>query len=57
MRKLRKSILLTFEDAKNLKIIEPQFTLLMKTNESKEVEKLTSNSLVKAKSVFYTEIP
>jgi hypothetical protein len=29
----------------------------MKTNETKEVEKLTSNLLVKAKSVFYTEIP
>ena len=57
MIRLRKSILRTFEDAENLKVIEPGFTLLMKTNERKEVEKLTSNSLVKAKSVFYTEIP
>jgi len=28
----------------------------MKTNKTKEVDKLTSNLLVKAKSVFYTEI-
>lgn len=29
----------------------------MKTNKTKEVNKLTSNLLVKVKSVFYTEIP
>jgi hypothetical protein len=29
----------------------------MKTDETKEVDKLTSNLLVKAKSVFYNEIP
>ena len=46
-----------FEDARDLKLIEPRFTLLMKTNKIKEVDKLTSNLLVKAKSIFYTEIP
>jgi hypothetical protein len=30
---------------------------MMKTDEIKEVEKLTSNLLGKAKSIFYTEIP
>lgn len=56
LTKLRKSILVIFKDAQNLKLIEPRFTLLMKTNKIKDVEKLTSNLLVKAKSVFYTEI-
>jgi len=57
MPKLRKSILIIFKDAQDLKLIEPRFTVLMKTNETKEVEKLTSNLLVKAKSIFYAEIP
>jgi hypothetical protein len=57
MTRLRKSIIIIFEDAQNLKVIEPRFTVLMKTNETKEVEKLTSNLLAKAKSIFYTEIP
>jgi hypothetical protein len=56
LTKLRKSVLVIFKDAQNLKLIEPRFTLLMKTNKIKDVEKLTSNLLVKAKSVFYTEI-
>ncbi|NES79939.1 hypothetical protein [Okeania sp. SIO1H4] len=55
--RLRKSVLIIFEDALDSKLIEPRFTLLMKTNKTKEVEKLTSNLLVKAKSIFYTEIP
>ena len=57
MARLRKSILIIFEDARDLKLIEPRFTLLMKTNKTLEVDKLTSNLLVKAKSIFYTEIP
>ena len=57
MTRLRKSIVVIFEDAQDLKLIEPRFTLLMKTNKTKEVDKLTSNLLVKAKSIFYTEIP
>ena len=57
MTRLRKSIVRIFEDAQDLKLIEPRFTLLMKTNKTEEVDKLTSNLLVKAKSVFYTEIP
>lgn len=43
--------------SQHTKLIEPRFTLLMKTNKIKEVDKLTSNLLVKAKSIFYTEIP
>jgi hypothetical protein len=57
MTRLRKSVVTIFEDAQDLKLIEPRFTLLMKTNKTEEVEKLRSNLLVKAKSVFYTEIP
>ena len=57
MTRLRKSIVIIFEDARDLKLIEPRFTLLMKTNKTKEVDKVTSNLLVKAKSIRYTEIP
>ena len=57
MTRLRKSIVIIFEDARDLKLIEPRFTLLMKTNKTKEVDKLTFNLLVKAKSIRYTEIP
>ena len=57
MTRLRKSIVIIFEDARDLKLIEPRFTLLMKTNKTLEVDKLTSNLLVKAKSIRYTEIP
>ena len=57
MTRLRKSIIIIFEDAQDLKFIEPRFTLLMKTNKTEEVDKLTSNLLVKAKSIRYTEIP
>ena len=57
MIRLRKSIFLTFKDAENLRLIDSRYALLMKTNEIREVEKLTPNLLVKAKSIFYTEIP
>jgi hypothetical protein len=57
MTRLRKSIIIIFEDARDLKLIKPRFPLLMKTNKTLEVEKLTSNSIVKAKSIFYTKIP
>lgn len=57
MRKVRKSIFITFKEAENLKLIEPRFILVMKTNEREKVEKLTPNLLGKAKSIFYTEIP
>ena len=56
MTTLRMAILLTLEDAKRLQLIEPRFTLLMKTNKIKEVEELTPNLLIKSKSVFYSEI-
>jgi len=56
MTRLRKSIVVIFEDALDSKLIEPRFTLLMKTNKTLEVDKLTSNLLVKVKSIFYTEI-
>lgn len=57
MRKVRKSIFITFKEAENLKLIEPRFILVMKTNKREKVEKLTPNLLGKAKSIFYTEIP
>ena len=57
MTRLRKSIFINFKDAENLQLIDSHYTLLMKTNEIIEVEKLTPNLLVKAKSIFYTEIP
>ena len=56
MTRLRKSIVVIFEDALDSKLIEPRFTLLMKTNKTLEVDKLTSNLLVKVKLIFYTEI-
>jgi len=40
-----------------LKLIEPRFTIVTKTNKTKEVEKLTSNYLSRAKYIRYTEIP
>lgn len=57
MRRVRKSIFIIFKEAENLKLIEPQFILVMKTNEREKVEKLTPHLLGKAKSIFYTEIP
>lgn len=41
MARLRKAILIIFEDARDLKLIEPRFTLLMKTNQRRKVGKLT----------------
>jgi len=52
MRRVRKSIFITFKEAKKLKLIEPRLTLVMKTNEREKVEKLTPNLLGKAKSIF-----
>ena len=43
----------------NIKIrilIELRFTLLMKINKTKKVDKWTSNLLVKVKLIFYTKI-
>jgi hypothetical protein len=57
MIRVRKSIVTIFQDAQDLKLIEPRFLILTKTNKTKEVDKLTSNSLSRAKYVFYTEIP
>jgi len=56
MTRLRKSIIVIFEDGVGSKLIEPRFTLLMKTNKMLEVDILTYNLLVKVKSIFYTEI-
>lgn len=55
--KLRKAVVKTFQDAQNFKLIEPRFTILTKTNRIKEVDQLTSNSLSRAISIRYTEIP
>ncbi len=57
MTRLRKSIVTVFQDAQDWKLIEGRFTLLTKTNQSKKVDKLTSNLFSKGKSIFYTEIP
>ena len=57
MIRLRKSIVTIFQDAQDWKLIEGRFTLLTKTNQTKKVEKLTSNLLGRGKSIFYTEIP
>jgi len=47
----------TFQDAQDFKLIEPRFTILTKTKKTKEVGKVTSNFLSRAKSICYTEIP
>jgi hypothetical protein len=57
MTRLRKSIVTIFQNAQDWKLIEGSFTLLTKTNQTKKVEKLTSNLLGRGKSIFYTEIP
>jgi hypothetical protein len=57
MTRLRKSIVTIFQNAQDWKLIEGRFTLLTKTNQTKKVEKLTSNLLGRGKSIFYTEIP
>ena len=57
MTRLRKSIVTIFQNAQDWKLIEGSFTLLTKTNQTKKVEKLTSNLLGRVKSIFYTEIP
>lgn len=57
MTRLRKSIVTIFQNAQDWKLIEESFTLLTKTNQTKKVEKLTSNLLGRGKSIFYTEIP
>ena len=57
MIRIRKSIVTIFQDAQDLKLIEPRFLRLTKTNKTKEVDKLTSNSLSRAKYIRSTEIP
>jgi hypothetical protein len=57
MLKLRKAMVKTFQDAQDFKLIEPRFTILTKTKKTKEVGKVTSNFLSRAKSICYTEIP
>ena len=56
MIKLRKYIVILFHHAQDLKLIEPRFNLLVKTNQTKKVDKLTLNLVSKAKSILYTEI-
>lgn len=56
MIRLRKSMVTIFQDAQDLTLIEGRFTLLTKTNQTKKVDKLTSNLLGRGKSIFYTEI-
>ncbi len=55
--KLRKSIVKIFQDAQDLKLIETRFTIVKKTNKTKEVEELTSNYLNRSKYICYTENP
>lgn len=57
MVNLRKAVVKTLHDAQDFQLIEPRFTILTKTNKTKEVDQLTSNSLSRAISIRYSEIP
>lgn len=50
--KIKKSIVTLLHNAQKLKLIQP----LTKSNQLKKIEKLNSNLVSKAKSIFYSEI-
>lgn len=52
MIRIIKSLVVIFRDAQILKVIESRFNTFMKTNETKEVKKLTLKLIGKAKSVL-----
>ena len=53
--KLTNCIVRVFHELKNLKVIQPEFVILTKENQFKEVSILTSNLVSRSKSIFYIE--
>lgn len=53
--KLKNYIVKVLNELKDLKVIEPEFEILTKQNQLKEVTTLTSNLISRSKSIFYTE--
>lgn len=53
--KLKNSIVTVLNELKASKLIEPEFQILTKQNQLKEVTMLTSNLVSRSKSIFYTE--
>ena len=54
--KLKKYIVTFLHKLKDSKAIQPEFRILTKQNQIKEVTTLTSNLVSRSKSIFYTEI-
>lgn len=53
--KLKKYIVTFLHELKDSKAIQPEFRILTKQNQIKEVTTLTSNLVSRSKSIFYTE--
>ena len=53
--KLKNYIVTLLHELKDFKVIEPEFQILTKQNQLKEVTSLTSNLVSRSKSIFYRE--
>ena len=56
LRKVKYSLIQTFNLAKDSKMIEGEFVLVMKTNKVKNVTKLTTNLMSRTKLIYFKEI-
>lgn len=56
LRKVKYSLIQTFNLAKDYKMIEGEFVLVMKTNKVKNVTKLTTNLMSRTKLIYFKEI-
>ena len=56
LRKVKDSLIQTFNLAKDYKMIEGEFVLVMKTNKVKNVTKLTTNLMSRTKLIYFKEI-
>ena len=53
--KLKNYIVTVLHELKDSEVIEPEFQILTKQNQLKEVTSLTSNLVSRSKSIFYRE--
>jgi hypothetical protein len=56
LRKVKDSLIQTFNLAKDYKMIEGEFVLVMKTKKVKNVTKLTTNLMSRTKLIYFKEI-
>ena len=56
LRKVRDYLMQTFVLAKDLKLIEGEFILVLKTNKEKNVTKLTTNLISRTKLIYFKEL-